>query len=506
MAGEGGDTGTSGKGAGGDSGFDDTGSGNSFGSDTASYGGGGTSGEGFGSGAADFANSGGSVSGGGGLDQLVGSGDGGGDGGGAGGGAGVGGAGFDSIGGSDILNDGSGGGFNLAGSGPVGGLSQPVASGGMFTSDTTPGASPVTQDTNVLGTTVPSGGGGTSAAAFAAPTGVGGNSDLTSWVSNPAGNSAEASPYAYDNSNILSSLDPAAMQAGANVAPAGETAGEGASVLGSASSTTLSSTTPAAAGAGAAPLSSGSSGGSSSGGGNSQTTGILNDLGGTKGLGVAAAAAGLLNNLVNSPKSTPAVGALNANAATATANSQEMINRGYAQGDQYGKPALDAGQSQVAKGQVLQNYVATGKLPQGYEDQVQQAAQSAKQTIISNYANRGLPTDPTMNSSLAQELAQVDARLPAMREQLAAQLATTGNSIVGSGNATSATGNQLTGNQLLTDGLQAAGISSNVYSTLANLENDKNKQQGQAIANFAAALNGGTKSGININVGGTKAA
>lgn len=402
-------------------------------------------------------------------------------------------------GGSDILSGGGGGGsdlsglisggggndgLNLAGSGPVGGVNQPMAAGGTFSSsDATPGGSPgglsLVQDTNSLGTTAPSSGGGSSAAAFAAPEGVSGTPQLSDWINNPTGTTTPAPTDA----GIFDSLD-AAQHGAANQYADTASLGVPANQAGS--------TLPA--------VSSGSSGGGSSTGGSSPSNGILGTGVTTNGLGIAAAGAGLLNNLINGPKSVPAVGPLNATASNASAVSNDLLARGTQQGQQFGTPALQSGQDQVAKGQALQQYVATGQLPPGYEDQVQQAAQAAKQTIISNYANRGLPTDPTMNSSLAQELAQVDARLPAAREQLAQQLATTGNSIVASGNSTSQTGNQVTGNQLLTDGLSAAGISSSVYTTLANLQNDQNKQNGAAIANFAAALNGGNK-GLTVNLG-----
>lgn len=486
MSGEGGgDTGGATKGGGsGDSG------GFSGGGDTADYGGGGgfsnggayepsggwtssnTGSSGFGGDTADYGSGGGS-------DFLSG-----GTGGGGGGGFSGGGDIADYGGGvTDVLGTGGGGspdGLNLAGSGPVGGISQPVAAGGVYSSDSGPGAVSVGQDTNPLGTTATGTGGGTSAAAFAAPEGVSGTPQLSDWISNPAGTGTTA-PAGPDQ-GIFDQLN--AAQTGA--------ANQYADTASLAVPSAPSATTPAAASSG--------TGSSATGGMSSAST--VKDTGfgfNTNTLGIGAAAAGLLNNLINAPKTTPAVGALNQNAATANANSQNLIDKGLAQGEQYGKPALDSGQSQVAKGTALQEYVATGKLPEGYEAQIQEGVNSAKQTIISNYANRGLPTDPTRNSSLAQELSQVDARVPAMREQMAAQLATTGNSIVASGNATSSTGNQLTGNQLLTDGLQAAGISSSVYSTLANLENDKNKQQGQAIANFAAALNGGNK-GLTLKV------
>lgn len=390
-------------------------------------------------------------------------------------------------------------GFNLAGSGPVGGFAStagvadtgPLAAhGGVFTTDAS-GTTPLAQDTNALGTTTPAAGGATSAAGFAAPSGVSGIPQLDNIVSSPM---SSATPMAPDNSSIWDSLNGAQTAVAndyANTVAPGIPAAPGesmAAMFDSGGGTSGASSTPS----GTSGTSSGSSS-TPSGGGNSQTTGILSGMGGSNNLGAAVAGAGLLNNLINGKSNTASTDALKSNAATSTQQAQDLIAKGTALGTQYGDPALQSGQSQVATGSALQQYVATGTLPAGYEAQVQEAAQAAKATITSNYANRGLSTDPTRNSMLAQELAQVDARLPAAREQLAQQLATTGNSIVSSGNQTSQTGNALTSNGLISNGLQASGISSSVYQTLANLENSQNTQRGQAIANFASALNGGTK-------------
>jgi len=367
----------------------------------------------------------------------------------------------------------SGSEFNLGGSGPVGGESGMSGAGG---GTNTPMAldtysSSGTGNTVDLGTAT--GGTGGSADAFAAPSGIGGTPQLDSLVSAPtSGADSQYPSMSQQDQSVFDSLNSAQaatveQQAG-NYTPTDVAAGGG--------NTTLPAT----------------SGGSSGSGGNSQTTGILPGVSNNT-LGIGASAIGLLNNLVNGKSTTASTAALQGQAATNSATSADLLARGTQQGDTYGTPALQSGQDQTANGVALQQYVATGTLPQGYEDQIQQAAQAAKQTIISNYANRGLPTDPTRNSSLAQELAQVDARLPAAREQLAAQLATTGNSIVASGNQTSQTGNSLTSNGLITSGVSAAGISSSIYQSLANLENTQNQQRGQAIANFASALNGGTR-------------
>lgn len=336
---------------------------------------------------------------------------------------------------NDFMGPGSDG-LNLGGSGPVGGDSGlPGAGGGIntpysvgtYSSD----ASSALPSLDTSAGAAPSLG---SASAFSAPEGVGGSPQLDSLLSEPQ---AMMGPISPADQNVFESLS------GAQTATANQYADVAAPNIPSAEggSTTL----PAAA------MPTGAGGGSSGGGGNSQTTGILPGVSNNT-LGVGASAIGLLNNLINGKQPLAAQSNLNGNATNANAVSAQQNEHGVA----------------------LQQYVATGKLPDGLESQVQQAAQSAKQTIISNYAARGLPTDPTRNSSLAQELAQVDSRLPAMREQIAGELAKTGAGMVSAG-------------------LTAAGISSGVYQSLANIENDQNKQRGAAIANFAAALNSGTR-------------
>ena len=335
---------------------------------------------------------------------------------------------------NDFIAPGTDGGFNLGGSGPVGGDSGlPGAGGGTNTPmafdtySTSGGTVPAAADNAVAAAPAAN-----NATAFAAPEGVSGTPQLDSLVAAPDSSNSVTGLSPSDQS-VFDSLNGAQAatvdQQANNYTPTSSPVGGG--------STTL----PAVS----AP------GGSSGGGGNSQTTGILPGISNNT-LGIGAAGVGLLNNLVNGNRPLANATNLTGNATSANTVATQQNEAGVA----------------------LQQYVATGQLPAGYEDQVQQAAQSAKQTIISNYANRGLPTDPTRNSTLAQELAQVDARLPAMREQIAADLAKTGSGMVSAG-------------------LTASGISSGIYQTLANLENSQNNQRGAAIANFAAALNGGTR-------------
>lgn len=234
-------------------------------------------------------------------------------------------------------------------------------------------------------------------------------------------------------------------------------------------------------------------------GGASSSGGILESLGIKPNIGTAAAAAGLANTLLNSNKTSSSVDALKAQAAQGNAIAQQLLEQSKpitAKGSEF----IDSGQGQVNTGAALQKYIATGTLPEGYEAQVQEAVASAKANAISNAAANGQPTDPKLNTTLAAQLNAIDKQVPAMKEQLAMQLATAGNSIVGAGNQTASTGNQLSGNTLVQAGLQATGISSDIYSKLATIDQNKQNAQGQAIANFASALNGGNSKGLTLKV------
>lgn len=120
---------------------------------------------------------------------------------------------------------------------------------------------------------------------------------------------------------------------------------------------------------------------------------------------------------------------------------------------------------EAAAGLQNQQYLTTGTLPPGMQASVEQASRDAKAAIISNYASRGLPTDPSKNSALAEELANVDQ-----------------NAI-----KTTAT----LGQQLLQSGLNQTQLSEDVYKSLVGIDQTQQKQISDAIANFAKSLGGG---------------
>lgn len=136
--------------------------------------------------------------------------------------------------------------------------------------------------------------------------------------------------------------------------------------------------------------------------------------------------------------------------------------------------AQAAGQNATAN--QLSSYLTSGTLPPGLQASVDQATQSAKATAIANAAQQGLPTDPTQNSALAARLSQIDQQGPIVAAQIA--------------------------QQLLQSGATYAGLSDQLYTQLAQIDQTQTQQVGKAIANMASALNtGGTK----IQIGGTAA-
>lgn len=127
--------------------------------------------------------------------------------------------------------------------------------------------------------------------------------------------------------------------------------------------------------------------------------------------------------------------------------------------------------SQGAQGQQLEQYLQSGTLPPGMQASVDAAAKAAKTKIIQNYAARNLPTDPTKNSSLQQELANVDQNAIITTAQL--------------------------GQQLLTTGLSETQLSADVYNKLVGIDQAQQQQIQAALANFARGLGGG---GINLKL------
>lgn len=137
-------------------------------------------------------------------------------------------------------------------------------------------------------------------------------------------------------------------------------------------------------------------------------------------------------------------------------------------------PKLQAQADQLnAQGQQLASYLTSGSLPPGLKTSLDEATKAAKATIISNFASRGMSTDPSKNSVLAQELAAVDTQAVISTAQI--------------------------GQQLLQTGVNESGMASDLYKTLASIDQSQNAQIQQSIANFAAALNPAKSTNIKLS-------
>jgi hypothetical protein len=166
-------------------------------------------------------------------------------------------------------------------------------------------------------------------------------------------------------------------------------------------------------------------------------------------LGVALGAGGLGYSIYEGTQNTKNEQALTAAATTANANSGAL----------------------EAQGQGLVNYLTSGTLPAGYQTQVTQAINAAITNAKSNAAAQGLSTDPTQNSALAAQIAEIQNQEPIMQEQIASQLAGTGTSLINAG-------------------ATAAGLSGQLYQSLVQNDTTQAANAGKAIATLAAALNG----------------
>lgn len=283
------------------------------------------------------------------------------------------------------------------------------------------------------------------------PTAVGGASAFSDVL--PAGSaptSGVSTPGA-PGSNVFNTGTAAVPGVNPAGAPSAVPAGGGASAI-SAPAGVNAPVDPTAAAAGATPAAAGATPAAPP----SSIESLLGKAGGgvldslTKNpLGVALGAGGLGYNILKGQQDTKNQAALTADAKTATANSSQLM----------------------ASGEDLQKYLTNGTLPPAYQTQVDQAISDAKATAVSNAAGQGLSTDPTQNTALAAQLAKIDSSRGAMQSQVAAQLFSSGSSLVAAGQG-------------------AAGLSGQLYTALVNNDTAAAANTGKAIATLAAALNG----------------
>ena len=150
-----------------------------------------------------------------------------------------------------------------------------------------------------------------------------------------------------------------------------------------------------------------------------------------------------------------------------------------------GQVAQTAATPLINQGTTLMNYLTTGTLPQVFQDQIKGQIAAARAQIIQGYASRGMSSDPNQNSSLNQDLNNLNLQQEALQAQLETMLSTAGNQMV------------QTANQLLASGLQATQLSAELPIQVSQLNIQLNTQMSNAISNFAAAINGGR----NLNAG-----
>ena len=339
--------------------------------------------------------------------------------------------------------------------GEFGGISGALA-GGLDLSTLAPGATSATPLSFAAGTDTAAGA-ATGTVPGAAPTALGavsnvpGGAGLGAAGTTPAG----AGPIDLASGNSLDQLavDQSVAQAGGSPVGTLSVPGADPATVGAGDITNA----PATAAAGASPAAGGTS---------------LGTL--AKFAGPAIGAAGLGYSVLSQNAQQKAA------KASVTASQQQIAAQGAA--------ATAAAAPELQQGQLLTNCLTTGTLPAGQQAQLDQATAAAKAQLIANAGARGVSTDPTQNSALAQDLANVDQQALATKGTIEQQLQQAGQAMV------------TTANQLMATGLNATDMSAQLQEYLINLDQTLAANTGKAIANFASALAGSTGSGIKLQI------
>lgn len=145
---------------------------------------------------------------------------------------------------------------------------------------------------------------------------------------------------------------------------------------------------------------------------------------------------------------------------------------GYSLYNQKNNPAGGAAQNQlnaiapgqISQGEGLQQYLTNGTLPPGAQAQVDQQIKAAKAQAVSAAAKSGLPTDPSQNSALAAQFAQIESSAVQQQQQLASNLFNQGSAEV--------------------------GVGTGVLNNIMQVNQQQTAQTGQAISSFASSLAG----------------
>jgi hypothetical protein len=120
-------------------------------------------------------------------------------------------------------------------------------------------------------------------------------------------------------------------------------------------------------------------------------------------------------------------------------------------------------EAQQAQAQTLESYLSSGTLPPGLQGGVTQALQAQQAAIIQGYASKGMSTNPAQNTALAADLASANQQAITLSYTLE--------------------------QQLYNLGAQGMQLSSQDLQYLSGLAEQQTTATGNAIANFASALN-----------------
>lgn len=321
--------------------------------------------------------------------------------------------------------------------------------------------------------------------------GAGGGADLASSIAPDliTSNASLTTPGGFSGSPIdFSGAGGQPLGAGSGASPfaAGGTTVAGATpdIASAASSPALSAPSAAPGAAAAAPAASvGGAADATSSWFDKLLSGASKSITGNP-IGLALGAGGLGYNILQGQKSTANQAALSDAASKAAGTSDKLATAGIAQ---VGTNQNNASEI-AAKGKDLEQYLTTGQLPAQYTQQIDQAINDAKTTAISNAAKNGQPTDPTKNTSLAQQLAQIDNQRAGMTSKIAETLFNAGAGLTN----TAANVGNASASSLLGGGQQAAGLSGQLYTTLTGIDSKQSEQTAKAIAALAQSLNSGT--------------
>lgn len=125
-----------------------------------------------------------------------------------------------------------------------------------------------------------------------------------------------------------------------------------------------------------------------------------------------------------------------------------------------------------ANSATLQGYLSSGTLPAGVTNSIRTATNSAKASIKSQYASRGM----SGSSAEAQDLAAVDNNASSQGSQIAIQL--------------------------LNTGVTEAGLADQIYAQLLSSATARDNQLSQAIGTFASSMVPRTPTNITVNSAG----